>query len=178
MTGATPDTGWAWSQVAVRALVVLGPVFALVAAAPAGHRPSWWLVAAVLALSGASAWVPDSPFGVTPFLVVLGWWALGLGEALSGWVLLATAALVVAHLAGVLASYGPATMPLDGAVVRLWCRRGALVLLTVPAAWLMARLLHGEPEQPGIWLLGVAVACVAMIAGSVGLAARGEGVRR
>ena len=70
-------------------------------------------------------------------------------------------------------SYGPAAMPLDaaaaaavGAPRRRWCcspsrRPGVL-----------ARLLHGEPEQPGIWVLGVAAALVATVAATVALGRR------
>ena len=167
-------TDWARSQLALRALVLLGPVSALLAAGPAGHAPPWWLVGVVLALAGASAWVPDSPFGVAPFLVVIGWWAAALGEAASAWVLVAAAGLVVAHVAGAVASYGPATMPVDAAIARLWARRGLLVLLAAPIAWVVTRLLRDQPEQPGIWLLGVAAACVATVVATAALGTREE----
>jgi hypothetical protein len=165
---------WARSQLALRALVLLGPVVAVLAAGPAGHAPPWWLVGVVLALAGASAWVPDSPFGVAPFLVVLGWWAAALGDASSAWVVVAAAGLVVAHVAGAVASYGPATMPVDAATARLWAGRGLLVLLTAPVAWAVTRLLRDQPEQPGIWVLGVAVACAATVAATVALGTREE----
>jgi len=64
------------------------------------------------------------------------------------------------------------TMPVDAAVVRLWLRRGALVLLTVPAVWGLARLLDDEPEQPGVWLLGVAAAFVATVVATAALTVR------
>ena len=167
-------TAWARSQLALRALVLLGPVAAVLAAAPAGHAPPWWLVGAVAALAGASAWEPDSPFGVAPFLVVLGWWAAALGDSPSAWVLAAATGLVVAHVAGVLASYGPATMPIDAATVPLWAGRGALVLLAAPVAWAVTRLLGDEPEQPGVWVLGVAVACVATVLATMALTGEEE----
>jgi len=167
-TYSAPDD-WARSQVGVRALVVLGSVASLLAAGPAGHPPPWWLVAAVAALAGASAWVPDSPFGVAPLLVVLGWWAAGLGDSTSPWVLAGAAGLVVAHVAGLLASYGPATMQVDGAAARMWARRGALVLLTAPVAWVVTRLLGDEPEQPGVWVLGIVAACVAAVVATAAL---------
>jgi hypothetical protein len=88
-------------------------------------------------------------------------------------------ALVVAHVAALLASYGPPAMPLDPATLRLWVRRGALALVTVPAAWGAAHLLQGEPEQPGIWVLGVVAALAATVAADVALGAgRSGGERR
>ncbi len=168
-----PDD-WARSQIALRGLVLLGPVVAVLAAGPAGHAPPWWLVGVVVALAGASAWVPDSSFGVAPFLVVLGWWAAALGDASSAWVLVAATGLVVAHVAGAVASYGPAAMPIDADAVRLWARRGLLVLLTAPLAWVVVRLLGDQPEQPGVWVLGVAAACLATVVATAALGTREE----
>ena len=50
---------------------------------------------------------------------------------------------------------------------------GALVSLTVPAAWAAARLLRGQPEQPGIWVLGVLAALAATVAATVAVARTG-----
>jgi hypothetical protein len=90
------------------------------------------------------------------------------------WSVVAALALLVAHVAAVLAAYGPAAMPVDGPTVRLWVRRGALVGLVVPTAYAAARVLGGEPDQPGIWVLGVAVACVATIGATVMLPLGGD----
>lgn len=166
MTAGMPGTepsGWARSQLVLRALVLLGPVAALLASGPAGHAAPWWLVGVVAGLAAGWAWYTDVPFGAAPLLVVIGWWAAALGTTTSAWLLVAAAALLVAHVAGVLASYGPPTMPVERAVTRLWMRRGALVLLTAPVAWGAARVLRDQPEQPGIWVLGVAAACVATL---------------
>jgi len=51
------------SQLALRALVLLGPVVALLATGPAGHGPPWWLVGIVTVLAAAAAVAPDSPVG-------------------------------------------------------------------------------------------------------------------
>jgi hypothetical protein len=168
MPGLEPND-WARSQLVLRGLVLLGPVAALLASGPAGHAAPWWLVGVVAALAGVGARYTDVPFGAAPLLVVVGWWAAALGTTTSAWLLVAAAALVVAHVAGVLVSYGPPTMPVDAAVTRLWVHRGALVLLTAPVAWAVARLLRDEPEQPGIWVLGVAAACVATLVATAGL---------
>lgn len=166
------------SQLVLRGLVLLGSMVALLSTGPAGHWPPWWVIAPVLALAAGFAALPDSSLGAAVFLVVLVWWAISLPDDLQPEILLAATALVVAHVAALLASYGPGAMPLDVATVRLWVRRGALVLLTVPAVWALARLLRGEPEQPGIWVLGVVAALVATVAATVALgAARPGGAR-
>jgi hypothetical protein len=166
------------SQLLLRVPVLLGPMVALLATGPAGNWPPWWVVAGVLALAAAFAARPDSQSGAAAFLAVLVWWVISLGDDLQPEILLAAAALVVAHVAAVLASYGPSAMPLDPAAVRLWARRGLLVLLTVPAAWVAARLLEGEPEQPGIWVLGVVAVLTATVAATVTLTtARPGGTR-
>ena len=43
------------SQIVLRALVVLGPVVAVLATGPAGHWPPWWMVVAVAALAAGFA---------------------------------------------------------------------------------------------------------------------------
>jgi hypothetical protein len=165
------------SQVVVRVVVLLGPLVALLATGPAGHWPPWWVVLAVGGLAAGFAAYPDSHAGTGVVLLVATWWAISLGEDLQPEILIAGAALLLAHVAGVLASYGPGELPLEGAVVRLWVRRGALVLLVVPATWGLALLVDGQPEQPGIWILGVFVAVLTIIAGTVALAGgrAGEG---
>ena len=160
------------SQLLLRAVVLLGPVLALLMTGPAGHWPPWWLVLTGVAMAGAAAAAPDSPMLAGVGLIVLVWWSVSLDDGVPGSVVLAAAALVAAHLAALLASYGPAAMPLDRHTLLLWARRGALVLLTVPAAWGLTRVLAGEPEQPGIWVLGVATACVATIAATVAIDVR------
>ena len=166
--GRLPEV--ARSQLVLRALVLLAPVLALLATGPAGNWAPWWWVAGVVALAASAALRPDSPAAAAAAMAVLVWWSLGLGAGVPGWAVPAALLLVVGHVAAVLASYGPAAMPVDAPTVRLWVRRGALVALTVPAAYAAARLLDGEPVQPGIWVLGVAVACVATVAAALLLA--------
>jgi len=157
------------SQLALRALVLLGPVVALLATGPAGHGPPWWLVGIVTVLAAAAAVAPDSPVGAGAGLVVLGWWTLSLRDGMPVSVAVAAVALTVGHLAALLASYGPRAMPLDRPTLLLWARRGALVLLSVPGSWLLARAVRGEPEQPGLWVLALAAACVAILGATVAM---------
>lgn len=160
------------SQIALRVLVFLGPSVAVLATGLAGNWPPVLVIGAVVATAAAAAWAPDAPYGTGAGLVVVGWWAIALEDTLPASILVAALALVLAHVAAVLASYGPPTMPVDVATVGLWVRRGALVLLTVPAAWALAQLLRGEPAQPGIWLLGALAAFVATVAATAALAVR------
>jgi hypothetical protein len=163
------------SQLVLRVLILLGPVVAIFSSGPAGHWPPWWLAVGVIAVAGGFAALPESGFGAAAMLIVLVWWAAGLDDGLHPAVLVAATALLVSHLSSVLASYGPAEMPVDPALVRLWVRRGALVLLGVPLLWGVALLLRGEPEQPGIWVVGLAAGLVAAVAAAVALSSRRPG---
>jgi hypothetical protein len=158
----------------LRAIIVLGPVVAVLAAGPAGHWPPWWVLAVTIVCAGGFAAFPESTFGAGAVLVVLAWWTVGLDDGLHPAVLVAATALLVAHLAAVLASYGPGEMPVERALAWLWVRRGALALLGVPLVWALARALRGEPEQPGVWVVGVAAGLVATVAAAVALSARQE----
>lgn len=157
------------SQLVLRVIVLLGPVVAVLASGPAGHWPPWWVLAGVLATSAGFAALPESPVGAGTFLAVLVWWAAALEDGLHVEVLVAAVAMLVTHVAALLASYGPGEMPLDPALARLWVRRGLLLLVPVPALWVLALLLRGEPEQPGIWVVGVAAGLVATVAAAIAL---------
>jgi len=159
--------GW-WRAMSVRAVVFLGPVVALLCTGPAGNWPGGWLVALTVALAGGFAVMPESALGTTVFCVVVVWWGFAL-EQVPVEVVVAGAALLAAHLGALLLSYGPAQLPVDGGLLGLWVRRGLLVGLAVPATWLFATALEGQPEPPGVWLAGLAAGVVvcAVAAGAV-----------
>ena len=157
------------TQLVLRALAFLGPVVALLATGSTGRTAPWWLIVLVLVLAGATAAAPDSAIGAGTGLVVLGWWTIAVDAGLPGEVVVAAVALTVGHLAALLAAYGPREMPLDRPTLLLWTRRGALVLLTVPATWLLARAVQDEPEQPGLWVLALGVACLGIVAATVAI---------
>ena len=163
-------------QLVLRLLVLLGPVVAVLAAGPAGHWPPWWLLAAVLASSAGFAALPESPVGAGTMLLVVVWWAAGLDDGLHPMVLVAAAALLVTHVAATLASYGPPEMPLDADLARLWSARAVLLAVPVPLLWAAARGLRGDPQQPGIWVLGVAATLAATVAASIVLLTDDNGV--
>ena len=115
-------------QAVLRVLILLGPLLALFASGLAGERPAGWLVALVLALALGFAALPDSPLGTAAMLVVVTWWGLTFRDGLPPQAVLAASGLLVAHVAAVLASYGPGDLPLDRHLVRLWAVRGLAVL--------------------------------------------------
>ena len=154
-------------QAVLRALVLLGPPLALLATGLVGVLPAGWLVALVLVLSVAFAAMPESPFGTAALLVVVAWWGLAFRDGLHPQAVLASAALLVAHVAALLTSYGPGELPLDRDLARLWVRRGLAVLASAPAVWAVAVALRGQPEPAGIWVAGLAAAFTATLVASL-----------
>jgi len=162
-------------QAVLRALVLLGPTLALLTTGLAGVLPAGWLVALVLVLSVAFAAMPESPFGTAALLVVVAWWGLAFRDGLHPQAVLAAAFLLVAHVAAVLASYGPGELPLDRDLARLWARRGLVVLASSPALWAVAVGLRGQPEPAGIWVAGLAAAFSATLVASLAFRVGGTG---
>ena len=147
---------WPRSQRILRAVIAVGPALALVASLPAGADLWLTLFLLVFVLSVGNALVTDSVMGLVAMLIVMSWWATGVPDPLSAWVLAAAAALVVTQVASVLADYGPPSLDLDPDLLRLWLRRAGIVFPVAPAAWLVARLADGAPDEPGIWVAGLA----------------------
>jgi hypothetical protein len=102
--------------VLITVLAVLGLLVGIV---PAGNVPLFWS------------------------LVAAGTWLVSVPEALDGWTMAATAALVVVHLCCTLTGYGPPTLGLPAPLVRLWAGRAAVMLATTTLVWLAARLVAG-----------------------------------
>jgi len=84
-----------------------------------------------------------------------------------GGALVAAAALVAAHVAGVLLGYGPPRMAVGADLVLPWVVRGALVWLAAPVVWVAARAYSGEASPTSYWLGGLAVALVGAVVGAV-----------
>lgn len=156
-------------QWAARAAVAALPVVGFLCVRAAGAATPTWLVVVVALVSLYWAAVPESPAGAAALAVVAVWWGLELGADIDPFALLAAAALLVAHVAAVVASYGPATMRLDPAVVRLWLRRAALIYLPVPAVYLVAAWAQGMSGSTGWWLAGLTATFSAIAVMSVTL---------
>lgn len=167
-------TGGVWTpgQVLLRSLVALGPMIALLTAGLVGHPPPVWLLLVTLALALGFAWQPGSVLGTTVLIVVLAWWALATEDVLQAETLAAAAGLLVSHVAAVLASYGPAALPIDPALARLWALRGVLVFSAAPLTWVVATALRGGPDIEGVWVVGVVVAVGAVTLAGLALTGR------
>lgn len=158
---------WTPGQWLLRAVVVLGVMAALFATVPAGATPRAWLVVLVLLCAGVFAAFPDSAAGAAAFLLVLGWWGVGLRDGLHPAALVAAAGLVTAHVAATVADLGPGTLPLDRAVLARWTLRGFLVLLAAVLAWGVATVVRDQPAPAGLWLAGLLAALLAMLGANV-----------
>jgi hypothetical protein len=158
---------WTRGQWLLRAVIVLGPLVALAARWP-GDPPPVWLMLLALVLSAGWAVAPESVVGgVTLLLVAFSWVAGANGDLPSGAVL-AAVAMLAAHLAALVASYGPDALPVSPSVVRLWVWRGLGVALVAPLVWLAALAVREVPGSGTVWLLGLVVALsVTIVAAAV-----------
>jgi hypothetical protein len=161
---ARRGTWWTW---ALRVLVALLPVMGLLCTTGAGEAPPGWLVVLVLALGLGWAAFPESVAGAAAIVTVLAWWGVGLRDGLEAWALPAAAALLAAHVAAVLLSYGPPQLQLDGPTLRLWLRRGALVYVLAPVTFGLAVWVRDEPAPTLLWAAGLAAAFASLLAASV-----------
>jgi hypothetical protein len=156
---------WTRGQWLLRAVVLLGPVVALLVRWPT-DPPRPFLIALTLAVAAGWAMAPESVIGAVALLLVGFSWASGPGSGLPWEAVVAAAAMLAAHLAAVVASYGPDALPLSTPVVRLWLRRGLGVSLVAPLVWLVALAVRELPESGTVWVLGLAVALsVTIVAG-------------
>ena len=163
---------WTTGQWALRLAAALGPVVATLATWPAGHPPRVSLVVLVAGLSIAHGRLPESPIGTVAMALVVVWWGLASSEAVSAWALVAAAALLVSHVAALVAAYGPDGLGVDPGSVRLWAWRAATVFLIAPAVWALNLLVRGRPELPWLWVAGLAVALAVTVVAT--LAVSGE----
>lgn len=141
----------------LRAAVAVGPVVATLLTAVAGPGPGLWLVLLVAVLACGWALFPESAVGIAVLTLVVAWWAVGPDgdDALHPVVIAAAACLVLAHVAALLASYAPVEATVSRGLVRLWVRRGVVVLLPVPALLGIAWLLRGDVDVAGAWTAGL-----------------------
>lgn len=173
MTGALTGAGRGRvGSLALRAVAFAGPVLALLATAADGPWPRGWLVALTLALAAGFAAMPESLLGTLVLGLVVVWWGIADHDSVPPAAVLAALALLAAHVAAVLLSYGPAGLTPDARVVRTWLRRSAAVGWAAPAVWLLAVAFDGQPEPPGIWVAGLAAATAVCVVASVAVTVR------
>ena len=164
---------WTRGQWALRAVVVLGALTALLASGPAGAPPPQPLVLVVTGLALAHARSPESAAGVVSLGLVVCWWAAAV-DVLHPAVLLAAAGLLAAHVAALVAAYGPDQLGVDPLVLRRWLLRAGLVLLPAPGLYGAAVVLRDRPEVPGAWLIGLGAAVAATVLATWVVAAEEE----
>ncbi len=141
----------------LRAAVTVAPAVALLLGGVVGPGPGLGLVVVVAVLAGGWAVFPESAAGVVVLIVVVAWWAGGPdGDAALHPIVIAVAAcLVLAHVAALLASYGPSEAALRRPLVMLWVRRWLAVLVPVPVLLGVAWLLRGDVDVAGAWTAGL-----------------------
>ncbi len=160
---------WSRSQVVCRLLVALLPVVALLVAPV---RPSTAVLAIVAACSVLWAVSPESSAGPVVILFVMAWWAVAVPDPVRPSILLAAAALLSAHGAGLLAAYAPARGSIHPRLVRMWVGRALLAFLPAPVVLLALVALDGSPGQAVTWPL--ALAALALLTLAVALFLRQE----
>jgi hypothetical protein len=148
---------WTRGQWLLRTVVLLGPLVALAARWPS-DPPRVWLVLLTLVLSAGWAVAPESVVGAVTLLLVAFSWVAGTPGDLPATAMVAGVAMLAAHLAALVASYGPDALPVSPSVVRLWLWRGLGVALVAPFVWLAALAVREAPGSSTVWLLGLAVA--------------------
>lgn len=154
----TPWRTWSRSQVGCRALVAALPVIAMLVAPV---RPT--LLVVLLVSVGSVLWsvFPELAVGPVVLLSVMVWWSLAVPDPVQPRVLGAALALAAAHVAGLLAAYGPARAALDRGLVLVWVRRGLLAFVAAPVAY--AAVVFLDDPDALMWPLAVAVLVVLVL---------------
>jgi hypothetical protein len=162
------------ARLALRAVVVVAPLLALLATRP-DEWPHGWFIALVVAMAIGFAAMPESALGSTCLALVVFWWALSTADGgVPASAIPAALLLVAAHVAAVLLSYGPSALPVGTSLLVLWLRRYVVVAVAAPLVWLVAVAVHGQPEPRGIWVLGLGCAIAVCIVAAVAVGVEDE----
>lgn len=148
-------------QLSLRLVVLIAPMVALVAEGRAGAHVQTWFITFVVIICAGSALLPDSHTGLLVVLMIGLHWALALRDVTSAWVLVAALALLVFHVAGVLASYGPTSVVLGSSLLALWLGRCGVAAAVTVLVWLATRVGSGLDLPANGLVLGAALLVVA-----------------
>jgi hypothetical protein len=162
------------ARLLLRLVLLVAPVLALLAARP-DELPHGWFVVLTVVLSIGFAAMPESALGTACLGLVVLWWALAASHGVPAGAIPAALLLLAAHVASVLLSYGPPAMPIGAALLVRWLRRGAAVAIAAPLVWVVAVVVDGRPEPPGIWVSGVACAVVVCLVAATAVTMRQDG---
>jgi hypothetical protein len=163
--------GWTRGQWALRLVIVLGPLVAVLARTPALGAPSPWFVALVLVLAAGWAVLPESVIGSVALLVVGLSWASQETATVPAGALLAAFGMIAAHVASLVASYGPPRLPVDPRVVRLWALRGLAVFGAGVLVFVLARTVARLPASASVWVVGLVVALSVIVVAAAAIQA-------
>lgn len=163
------------ARLLLRGVILVCPVLALLAARPA-DLPHGWFVVLTVVLSVGFAAMPESALGTACLGLVVFWWALAAKDDVPVGAIPAALLLVATHVAAVLLSYGPPSLPVGPALLGRWLRRGAGVAVAAPLVWLVAVVVDDQPEPPGIWISGLACAVVVCIVAATAVTMREDQV--
>ena len=158
MTSYLTPGGWA-----LRAVIALGPLVALLAATPEGFAPPVWLIVLVVLASLGFAYLPEQYIGSAAIILVVGWWSIDVRDAMPLAVVVASGGLLASHVAATLAAYGPRALAPNRPLVLRWLRRGVLVWLVAPLLWLTIDAQRGHTTPASYWVAGLAVALVVAV---------------
>jgi hypothetical protein len=158
-------------QLVLRSVVVLATGAVVLATVAAGGRPHPLLPLGLLGLALlTSAW-PDSSAGLGLLAGCALLWTR-VPEPLSGWVLLAAAGTVAAHVAALVAAQGPARMAVDPGQVRLWSVRAGATWLAAVLVWAAATAAERGPEHRLVFASGLVLLVVLALAAAHGFTGR------
>ncbi len=153
------ETGATRTVLALRALLLVLPCAALALALP--ETPHWLVVVGVVVCAVLWAGTPDHPAGVAALVLVAVWW--GAHAVLDWRVPLVAVLLLVAHVCALVLSHGPASLPVDPHLARLWAGRGLLALVPVPLAYAVLRGLDAGSAPSWLWLAASLTSVVALL---------------
>lgn len=158
------------ARLLLRGVILVAPVLAVLSARP-DDLPSGWFLIVTLALSTGFAAMPESALGTMCLGVVVVWWTLATSGGVPVGAIPAAVLLLAAHVSSVLLSYGPPRLPVGAALLLRWLRRSAGVAVAAPLVWLVAVVVDGAPEPPGVWVAGLACAVVVCIVAATSVTA-------
>lgn len=161
----------------LRAVTAGSVIAALLAGVGVGDTPPPVLVVLVVLGALLSALRPEHlSLSITLSLVVF-WWALELRGSVPVVVLVVAAFLLLAHVGGILLSYGPPSLPLDRGLTLLWVARAGLAWLAALAIWVVARSYSGHVTPTLFWLSGLAAGVVGAVVAGAAAPLRGQADR-
>lgn len=145
----------------IRIVMLLGTLIVVAAEVIAGAALGVAYPVAVLVLALLVVALPDSSVGLFLMLVMAWHWTARVPDATSGWLLMAALGLLVLHVGGILASYGPSQLVLEGSLVRQWAVRAGQVAAVTVLVWFGVRFVSVLDLPASGLLFGAALTIVA-----------------